>query len=330
MRMSESILAVEALHGKIKERVEQLNYGENPHNLYEPMKYIMSLGGKRMRPLLVLLAYQLRGTNPDEILDAALAVELFHNFTLMHDDIMDEAPIRRGKPTVHEKWNQTVAILSGDAMLVKVYDHLLKVPPPLLSESILNFNRTAVEVCEGQQIDMNFEELAEVSEKEYLEMIRLKTAVLLGFSMQFGGILSGSDAANSQRLYEIGERMGLGFQLMDDFLDVYADKAKFGKQVGGDIIANKKTYLLISALEMANEEQRKNLTKWLKYEGENLDEKVEAVKNIYDEIGVPNLAKLKMNYYFDQAFDLLEKVEGSQEAKDVFKNYASSLAKREK
>ncbi len=328
--MDRSIYSPDELKARIEEHIKALQYGDKPKELYDPMAYIMSLGGKRMRPLLVLMAYQLRGTHMEDILEASLAVEVFHNFTLMHDDIMDEAPIRRGKPTVHEKWNNTVAILSGDAMLVKAYDLLLKVPPPSLPEVIRRFNQTAVEVCEGQQIDMNFESMVNVSEKDYLEMIRLKTAVLLGFSLQLGGILSGSDEANAQKLYDIGEKMGIGFQLMDDYLDVYADQAKFGKQVGGDIISNKKTYLLINALEMANAEQKEKLDQWLAYEGPSSEDKVEAVTKIYDEIGIPNLAKMKMNYYFDQAFDLLKGIEGSEDAKAVFQSYAQQLTKREK
>ncbi len=327
--MNRSNNSVSELLTLIDRRIGELEYGQAPRNLYEPIDYIMSLGGKRMRPLLVLLAYQLRGTNVEDVIDAALAVEVFHNFTLMHDDIMDAAPLRRGQPTVHERWDSNVAILSGDAMLVKAYDFLLTVPPPSLKEVLALFNKTAVEVCEGQQIDMNFESEAVVSEKEYLEMIRLKTAVLLGFSMKLGGMLSGSDEANANRLYDIGEKMGIGFQLMDDYLDVYADQEKFGKQVGGDIIANKKTYLLINALEMANSDQREGLNKWLAFDGDP-QEKVQGVKKIYDDMGIPNLAKMKMNFYFDQSFKLLEGVEGSEEAKEALKQYTGQLIKREK
>lgn len=315
---------------EINDRIATLDFGNNPPNLYDPIRYIMSLGGKRLRPLLVLLSYQLRGTKVENYVDSALLVEVFHNFTLMHDDIMDEAPLRRGKPTVHEKWNATVAILSGDTMLVKAYDLLLTVPPPQLAESMALFNKTAVEVCEGQQIDMNFEELESVTEKEYIEMIRLKTAVLLGFSMQLGGILSGSDEANQQKLYEMGEKMGLGFQLMDDYLDVYADQEKFGKQVGGDIISNKKTYLLISALEMAAGDQLEKLKLWLLRKDFDASEKVASVKSIYDEIGIPNLTKMKIDYYFDQAFKMLQEVEGSSEAKEILGEYVKQLMKRDR
>ncbi|MEM9324000.1 MAG: polyprenyl synthetase family protein [Bacteroidota bacterium] len=322
--------ATEELRQKLTQRISQLQYGENPHNLYEPIRYIMSLGGKRLRPLLVLLSYQLRGAKVDDIVDIALAVEVFHNFTLMHDDIMDEAPLRRGQPTVHEKWNDTVAILSGDTMLIKAYDLLLQSPPPMLHKVISLFNKTAVEVCEGQQIDMNFESESTVSEADYIEMIRLKTAVLLGYSLQLGGLLSGSDDDNQSKLYEVGEKMGIGFQLMDDYLDVYADQSKFGKQVGGDIIANKKTYLLITALEMATGEARELLEDWLHRQDFDPAAKVAGVRQIYDDIGIPNLIQLKMNYYFDQAFEGIESVEGSPAGKEVLRTFANQLMKRDK
>ncbi len=322
--------SIEELLQKLNDRISQLEFGTNPHNLYEPIRYIMSLGGKRLRPLLVLLSHQLRGEKVDDILDVALAVEVFHNFTLMHDDIMDEAPLRRGQPTVHEKWDKTVAILSGDTMLVKAYDLLLTSPPASLPQVIAAFNKTAVEVCEGQQIDMNFESEQSVEEADYIEMIRLKTAVLLGYSMQLGGILSGSDEATQQQLYRIGEQMGVGFQLMDDYLDVYADQQKFGKQVGGDIIANKKTYLLITALEMAPDHHKQELERWLDLREFDPSEKVAAVTKIYDEIGIPNMVKMKMNYYFDQAFAGLESVDGSDVAKESLRSFANQLMKRDK
>ncbi len=322
--------SIEELLQKLNDRISQLEFGTNPHNLYEPIRYIMSLGGKRLRPLLVLLSYQLRGEKVDDILDVALAVEVFHNFTLMHDDIMDEAPLRRGQPTVHEKWDKTVAILSGDTMLVKAYDLILTSPPASLPRVIAAFNKTAVEVCEGQQVDMNFESEQSVEEADYIEMIRLKTAVLLGYSMQLGGILSGSDEPTQQQLYRIGEQMGVGFQLMDDYLDVYADQQKFGKQVGGDIIANKKTYLLITALEMAPDHHKRELQRWLDLGEFDPAEKVAAVTQIYDEIGIPNMVKMKMNYYFDQAFAGLESVNGSDVAKESLRSFANQLMKRDK
>lgn len=315
---------------KINQHIDNQAYGTNPPNLYEPIQYIMGLGGKRMRPLLVLLSYQLKGDSVEGILDAALAVEVFHNFTLVHDDIMDEAPLRRGKPTVHTQWNSTVAILSGDTMMIKAYELLQKGSGAQFMEVCPKFNQTAVEVCEGQQIDMNFEEQEVVTEEDYLEMIRLKTAVLLGFSMYLGGKLAGYDQQASEQLFSIGEKMGIGFQLMDDILDVYADKAKFGKQVGGDIISNKKTYLLLSALEMANPEQKEKLDHWLSLKEFDAQEKVAAVTEIYDEIGIPNLAKMKMNYYFDQSIKDLETFEGNSIAKVLLKEFASELMQRDR
>ncbi|HAH37764.1 MAG TPA: isoprenyl synthetase, partial [Algoriphagus sp.] len=226
-----------ALLDKLESFIREQNFGEDPKELYEPITYILSLGGKRIRPLLSLLAYGLYKKDPKTILSQASAVEVFHNFTLMHDDIMDQAPLRRGKATVHEKWNENVAILSGDVMLVRAYDLLLPTPHTLLPKVIRLFNKTAAEVCEGQQHDMNFESREEVHEDEYVNMIRLKTAVLLGFALELGAILAEASEEDCQKIYNFGVNIGIGFQLKDDLLDVFADQAKFGKQVGGDIIS---------------------------------------------------------------------------------------------
>lgn len=325
-----SALSIASLQEEIKQQVERHHFGDAPANLYEPITYIMSLGGKRLRPLLTLLTYQLGGKDSKKIIKEALTVEVFHNFTLMHDDIMDKAPLRRGKQTVHEKWNDTVAILSGDTMLVKAYDLLLDIEPQRLPQVLRRFNQTAVEVCEGQQIDMDFETMSDVTEEHYLEMIRLKTAVLLGFSMEFGGMLAGFDEEKCQSLFEIGEKMGVGFQLMDDYLDVYADKAKFGKQVGGDIISNKKTYLLIKALELADSTQRKSLQKWMGMSSFDPATKVKAVTTLYNEIGVPELTQEKMNEYFDSSMQQFEAFEAEEQAKSLIHQFASQLMKREK
>lgn len=315
---------------KLEKEIEALHLGENPANLYDPIRYILSLGGKRLRPLLVLLGYGLTKEEPNAILRSALAVELFHNFTLMHDDIMDEAPLRRGQPTVHEKWNQTVAILSGDTMMVKAYDLMLEVPQDRLGEAIRKFNKCAVEVCEGQQLDMNFETFETVTESQYIEMIRLKTAVLLGFSLEYGGILAGMEESDLRKLYSVGEQAGIGFQLMDDLLDVYADKAKFGKQVGGDIVSNKKTYLLLKALELADTKQKIELNKWLSASDFDISEKVAAIKNIYGEIGIFELTQKKMNEYYDKAFSLLDELEVREEGKEALKTFFQRLMKRER
>lgn len=235
-------LKVESYLGLIEKEIAKYQYGESPAELYEPISYIMALGGKRLRPLLTMLSYSLYRNDPEKILKAAVAVEVFHNFTLMHDDIMDNAPLRRGQATVHEKWNANVAILSGDVMLVKAYDLLLESNPARLKEVIAKFNKCAAEVCEGQQHDMNFETLSQVNESEYLEMIRQKTSALLGFSLELGAILADAPESDCLLLKNMGESIGMGFQLQDDLLDVYADQEKFGKLVGGDIIANKKRF----------------------------------------------------------------------------------------
>ncbi len=310
--------------------IENIGIKSEPKNLYDPVTYILSLGGKKLRPLLTLLSYSITKQDVEKVLDVALAVEVFHNFTLMHDDIMDEAPLRRGKPTVHEKWNSAVAILSGDVMLVKVYDLLLKADQSLVAKIISRFNQIAIEVCEGQQIDMDFEDRNDVSEKDYIEMIRLKTAVLIGFSLELGAILAGKPRGVSDQYYQIGELLGLGFQLMDDYLDVFGDKDKFGKQVGGDIISNKKTYLLINALEMASGESAEKLKHWINAKDFNPEEKVKGVTEIYEEIGISNLTKMKMADYFQKAMDQLEVLEGDAEMREELKNFVEKIVNREK
>ena len=322
----ESIIA---LRKSIDTRLARLDLKGHPKNLYEPISYLLALGGKRFRPLLVLLTAQLRGSLTSQILDPAIAVEVFHNFTLMHDDIMDAAPLRRGQPAVHEKWNQNTAILSGDAMFVKAYQLITKISPGHLSLAISRFNETALQVCEGQQLDMDFEQFSEVSQTDYLEMIRLKTAVLLGFSMELGGLMGGFDRKDQQKLYEVGENLGLGFQLMDDFLDVYGDHQKVGKQVGGDIIANKKTFLMINALDLAGTDVRCQLNGWVSKRNVDPKEKVAAVKNIYDRLKIPDRVKIKMNAYFDKAFKLLKIIDCNKDGLEIFNHFARGLIVRE-
>ena len=320
---------LKALIGLINNRLTEHSYGEQPNELYEPIRYIMSLGGKRLRPVLVLLAHKLFKDDHETILDQALAVEVFHNFTLMHDDIMDDAPLRRGKQTVHEKWDSSTAILSGDVMLVRAYDLLLDAPGDLRA-IIKAFNECAAGVCEGQQFDMNFETMSSVTEEDYINMIRLKTAVLLGFSLQFGAMLAGASEASTKALYKFGVDIGIGFQLKDDLLDVYADQEKFGKQVGGDIISNKKTFLLLKALELANEEQKTQLTQWIDKKEFDSAEKVEAVTAIYDQIGIKELTLAKMNEYFNKGFESLDKIEVAEERKTGLKSFAQYLIERDK
>lgn len=314
-----------------KELSEVIGINKSPKELYKPISYFLGLGGKRIRPLLSLIAYGIYNKNPESILSQASAVEVFHNFTLMHDDIMDEAPLRRGHQTVHMKWNPNVAILSGDVMLVKAYDLLLETDPQLLTEILRLFNKTAVEVCEGQQFDMNFELLHTIHEDEYIDMIRLKTAVLLGFALQMGAILGGAKPEDTQRLYDFGVNVGIGFQLKDDLLDVYADQAKFGKQVGGDIISNKKTFLLIKALELSTGSDAEELKSWIAKEHFNSEEKVRAVRAIYDKLKIKELTESKMNSYFETGFKQLEDLHYvNKEYLNELKQLTQELIHREK
>lgn len=328
--MMKKNLAPELLN-KLEKFIEEADFGQSPKELYDPISYILSLGGKRIRPLLSLLSYGMYKERPESILSQAAAVEVFHNFTLMHDDIMDEAPIRRGKATVHEKWNANIAILSGDVMMVKSYDLMLGAPTHLLPVIIRQFNKTAAEVCEGQQLDMNFESRNQVNEEEYLEMIRLKTAVLLGFALQLGGILGEASPEDVQKLYDFGVNIGLGFQLKDDLLDVFADQAKFGKQVGGDIISNKKTFLLIKALELAKGEEQKNLIHWIQAKDFDKGEKVASVTKIYENLEIKTLTESKMNSYFENGFEKLDSIQfTNSEYFEEVKSITQNLVYREK
>ncbi len=259
--------------------------------------------------MFVMLSYSIYKKDAEKIVSYAAAVEAFHNFTLMHDDIMDKAPLRRGKATVHEKWNVNTAILSGDVMLVRVYDMFLSLEGPKLNQVLRAFNQCAAEVCEGQQWDMEFESKAKVTEAQYIEMIRLKTAVLLGFSLELGAILADAPKADQIALREFGVNIGIGFQLKDDLLDVYADQKKFGKQVGGDIISNKKTFLLIKALEKAKGKQQKELKEWLSAKKFNAKKKVAAITGIYNSLGIAEQTELKVNWYFEKGFDQLNEVD---------------------
>lgn len=313
---------------EIETAIRKEKFGKKPASLYEPIRYIMSLGGKRLRPMLVLLAYGLYRRDLKNVLPYAVAVEAFHNFTLMHDDIMDNAPLRRNKTTVHEKWNVNTAILSGDVMLVQVYDMLSNLHSEILHEALPKFNRTAREVCEGQQLDMDFETRDRVSEKEYLEMIRLKTAVLLGFSLEFGALLAGAPESDQKLLYDFGVSVGIGFQLKDDLLDVYADKDKFGKQVGGDIISNKKTFLLIKAIELAGGETKTELKNWLSLKKFNKSAKVKAVTTIYNQLEIRQLTERKIEKYFTRGFNALNSMHPELSMNEI-REYAQVLMDRQ-
>ncbi|SFF25496.1 polyprenyl synthetase family protein [Thermoflexibacter ruber] len=314
----------------IEKEIQNIALGTHPTELYEPIRYIMDLGGKRIRPILVLIGNYLFTDDWQKNTKPALAVEIFHNFTLLHDDIMDNAPIRRGKPTVHEKWNSNIALLSGDVMLVKAYQQLDFVEEKYFHTILRKFHQCAIEVCEGQQLDMNFEKVEKISQGEYINMIRLKTAVLLGFSLEFGAVIGGADPENAQQLYDFGVNIGIGFQLKDDLLDVYSDQAKFGKQVGGDIIANKKTFLLIKALEKATGETQDQLQSWLTKVDFDKEEKVKAIIEIYNSLNIKQETESKMNEYFYKAFQSLDSIPIKKEKKEALISFTNDLINREK
>ena len=307
--------------------LEDIRFPNEPANLYQPLAYFLALGGKRMRPLLTLMSCKLFDKDPQEALSAALSVELFHNFSLIHDDIMDEAPLRRGKPTVHEKWNSNIAILSGDVLLVKAYEKLSDYEPDTFKALFNTFNTTAVEVCEGQQMDMDFESRNDVSIEEYTEMIRLKTSVLLGAALKMGAQVAGADTKNQELIYDFGVNMGIAFQLQDDWLDLYADPEKFGKQVGGDVIANKKTFLLLGAQELATNSHQSALNELLTIN--NPMEKVNLAKSLFSELGVESKIRAKMNDYYRAAKESLSKIEVAEDKKADLIQLGDYLLNRE-
>jgi geranylgeranyl diphosphate synthase, type II len=313
----------------IEAEIARQKFGRNPPSLYEPIRYLMSLGGKRLRPMLTLLAYTLYKNDPRSIIRFAVAVEAFHNFTLMHDDIMDKAPLRRGKPSVHKKWNVNTAILSGDVMLVKVYESFCSLDAKQLQTVLESFNQCASEVCEGQQLDMEFETRKDVPEKEYIGMIRQKTAVLLGFSLELGAILAGAPEADRRALKQFGINIGIGFQLKDDLLDAYADPKKFGKQVGGDILSNKKTYLLINALEKAKGNTKRQLEAWLNLRRFNKKKKIAGIMAIYEKLQIARLAEKKVDFYFRKGFKNLDAVQAKGSKKQILRHFTEGLIGRQ-
>lgn len=301
---------------------------KKPEELYKPEKYILSLGGKRIRPILALLACDLFEKSPERALNSALCVELFHNFSLIHDDILDNAPIRRGKPTVHEKWNTNIAILSGDVMLVKAFEILQSYPAEEFKQLAALFSKTAIEVCEGQQMDMNFETQHDVSTEDYVQMITYKTAVLLGCSLQMGAINAGASQQDQNNIYEFGKHLGIAFQILDDVLDVYAeDQEKFGKQVGGDILSNKKTFLLLKCFELANEADTEALRMYLK-PTLNPQQKIKNVMSLYDKLGVKELALNEADYHTKKSLEYLFKINASAEKKNQLQLFAIHLLNR--
>lgn len=312
----------------VNRAIKELDLSSEPVGLYDPIKYALSVGGKRIRPALTLMACNLYKENIESAIAPALGLEVFHNFTLLHDDIMDNADVRRNNPTVHKKWNENVAILSGDAMAIKAYELVLQSPNEHLKRILNVFTKTAIEVCEGQQYDMNFEKLSFVTEDDYLEMIKLKTSVLLAASLQIGAIIGGADNLDVKNIYDFGLNIGLAFQLQDDLLDVYGERKVFGKKTGNDIVANKKTFMLIKALSLAKDENLNTLRKYLKLTEFNENEKIRVFTEIYDQIGVRQLAELKINYYFDKAMESFDSLNIPGERKEEMKNVVEVLMNR--
>lgn len=313
----------------VNEFLDHLSYDRKPESLYEPIKYVLSMGGKRIRPTLMLLAYNLYKENPEDILMNACALETYHNYTLLHDDLMDNADMRRGHLTVHKKWNNNTAILSGDSMLVLAFQRMMQCDTKHLKDILDLFTVTALEIGEGQQYDMEFETRNDVKEEEYIEMIRLKTSVLLACALKIGAILADASAEDADNLYKFGEQIGLAFQLQDDYLDVYGDSKVFGKEIGGDITSNKKTYMLINAFNKANDAQRKELTRWVSARDFDRNEKVDAVTRLYNEIGIDQLAQDKIAYYFAQSKKYLDAVNVPEEKKEELRKYAQKMMKRQ-
>ena len=314
---------------KVNAHIEQLDYAHEPMRLYEPVKYILSLGGKRIRPAMMLMAYNMYREDVERILDPALALEIYHNFTLLHDDLMDNADVRRGKPTVHKRWDANTAILSGDVMLSLADVYMSRVDDEYFREVMATFHKTSIEIAEGQQYDMDFETRSDVAEAEYIEMIRLKTSVLLACALKIGAILGGASKEDAEHLYRLGECIGLAFQLRDDYLDVYGDPKVFGKKIGGDILCNKKTYLYINALRLADKEQRAVLDYWATATGVNPDEKIAAVTAIYTALGLPEMSRAIEERYYSQAKAELDVLSVSAEQKGVLRQFMATLMERD-
>lgn len=324
------MLTSEEILNKVNHYLDHLSYNRKPQTLYAPIRYVLSMSGKRIRPTLMLMAYNLYKDDPESILSSACALETYHNYTLLHDDLMDNADIRRGHETVHRRWNANQAILSGDSMLVLAYRMMAECRTEKLSELMALFSETALEIGEGQQYDMDFEERSDVTEDEYIEMIRLKTSVLLACALKMGAVLADASQADADNLYKFGEQIGLAFQLQDDYLDVYGDSAVFGKAIGGDIISNKKTYMLINAILRADDAQRVELQQWISASEFDAKEKIRAVTHLYNEIGIDRLAQQKIADCFEQSKKYLAAVSVSEQRKQELAHYASLMMHREK
>lgn len=324
------------MHNKVNDYIAKLPLDKEPKGLYAPIEYVLSLGGKRIRPVLMMMAYELWKENGEDVLPQAVALETYHNFTLLHDDVMDNADVRRGKPAVHKKWNENTAILSGDNMLVLAFKWMQCLPSSLslgegvLADVLATFTDTAIEINEGQQYDVDFETRDDVREEEYLEMIRLKTSVLLACAVKIGALMAGAPKEDVENIYQFGVNMGLAFQLQDDFLDVYGDEKVFGKAIGGDITSNKKTYMLINALQKAEGEDKATLQRWIDAKEFDRQEKVAAVTAIYNKVGIDKMAKAKMEEYYALATKALDAINVPEGRKAALREYAAKMMKREK
>ena len=310
--------------------LDNIPYTRKPETLYEPIRYVLSLGGKRIRPVLMLMSYNLYKDDADTILPTACGLETYHNYTLLHDDLMDNADMRRGHATVHKKWDANTAILSGDSMLVLSYQRIAQCAPQYLPQILDLFTTTALEIGEGQQYDMEFETRDDVCEAEYIEMIRLKTSVLLACAMKMGAIQAGASPADQDALYRYGESLGLAFQLQDDYLDVYGDPSVFGKNIGGDITSNKKTFMLINALLRAEGQDKAELEAWIARKDFDRQEKVDAVTHLYTKLGIDRLARERIEYYTREAVSCLDAVNTPDERKAELREYTMMMMRREK
>jgi len=311
---------------KINSELNKLNLSNNPKELYEPIRYILKMKSKKIRPILSILAYKLKKNNWLEIVQYVIAIELFHNFTLIHDDIIDNATFRRGKKTIHNKWNYNIGILSGDLLMVIANKIFSDLPLKIMQKVLKRFNEIAIKVCEGQQYDMNYEIEKLITEKQYINMIRLKTATLIGFSLELGGILSKMKDLDIKNLYQFGEFMGIGFQLQDDYLDVFGNK-KFGKKIGGDILLNKKTYLLIKLLESTNEKEKIIINNWIN-NSNNPIQKIEAITSLMKDKNIDSITESVINDYFNKAFDYLEKIDIKNSKKNELIKFSKKLINR--
>ena len=324
------MLTATEIQEKVNAYIASLPYERKPKSLYDPIEYVLAAGGKRIRPSFVLMAYNLFHDDVDRILPVATALETYHNYTLLHDDLMDKADMRRGRPTVHKKWDDNTAILSGDTMLVLAYEHLAKCDTKYLKPALDLFTETALEVSEGQQFDMEFETRNDVAEEEYIEMIRLKTSVLLACALKMGAVVAGASDADANALYAFGEKVGLAFQLQDDLLDVYGDPKVFGKAIGGDITSNKKTFMLINAFNIADAETRAELERWTTATEFDPAEKIAAVTEIYNRLGIDKLAEQRIKEYFEQSRQHLDELSVSDDRKAVLREYTERMMNRKK